>query len=330
MKRTLITSLLSLCLALTANAQIDTVYISNLYTSHLVFTTDLTYADLSNTSVIVAKVVEQNKNMLAVKARGNFAPQTASLTTLESNGDIHTFILAYRAHPEKLIYDTRQQDTRGLGTVAQPSEEKAKVETAKDPETKQPKKKGRKEGGKKEEAKKEDVSEPQPAPQPKVINAKPAAKNGTGVSNLRKEDAPSLEQVGSLPQTLFHIAARSGRIEFVCENIFSYSDITYVTLTLKNNSGVSYETGDATFVVESRNKSKRKVIYEQNIFPKNRFGTLTTASKSKSRITYTLDKMTLAPDQVLKIYLYEDSGRRNLILTLSPDDINLARNPLGN
>ena len=284
MKKILSLLFLSMGFSVLSHAQIDTLYISNLYTTHIVFTTDLTYADLSNTSNIAAKIIEQNKNMLALKARTPFT-STASVTALESNGEIHTYIIAFKAHPKELIYDTREKSKKGLID-----------EGGSDAEVKE-------KGGKKFSTKK-DV-----------------------VSNLRKEDAPSLEDVINAPQQLFHIASRSGKIEFVCENVFAYSDITYITLSLNNRSGVSYETGDATFVIESRNKSKRKIIYEQSIFPKNRYGTLTVASHSKGRISYTLDKLTLAPDQVLKIYLYENTGRRNLILTLSPDDVNQAKNP---
>ncbi len=301
MKRFLISVLFLTALSCSyLRAQTDTVYISNLYTTHLVFTTDLTYADLSNTQIVVAKVIEQNKNMLAIKARQPFTA-TASLTALESNGDIHTYILAYREHPERLIYDAREESQRGLG------ESGGNTSTAEGAGSTAKEKSGK--------------------PDAKPRKVKSAGSTQGNVSLLRQEDAPSLEAVYALPQRLHHLATRSGRIEFVCESIFSYSDITYITLSLRNRSGVSYETGDATFVVESRNKGKRKVVYEQNIFPKNRYGTLTTASRGKSRITYSLEKLTLAPDQVINIYLYENSGRRNLILTLTPDDINLAKNP---
>ena len=45
------------------------------------------------------------------------------------------------------------------------------------------------------------------------------------------------------------------------------------------------------------------------------------------RIAYSFDKLTLASDQVLKIYLYEQGGQRNLDVTLSANDINRAGQP---
>ena len=40
---------------------------------------------------------------------------------------------------------------------------------------------------------------------------------------------------------------------------------------------MSYECPDATFVVESRKRSKRGVVYDRNIFPKSRYGTASCA-----------------------------------------------------
>ena len=88
---------------------------------------------------------------------------------------------------------------------------------------------------------------------------------------------------------------------------------------------MSYEVGDATFVIESRKKGKRSVQYEKNLYPKGRFGTLITGAGECSRIAYSFDKITLTKDQVLKVYLYETGGQRNLLLTMCCNDINRAR-----
>ena len=90
-----------------AHAQIDTLRISDAYTTHLIFSSDVTYADLSNPADVVAKVIEQNRNMLAVKGREAFTSLT-SLSALESNGRIHTFIVGYDGSPESLIRDMRE------------------------------------------------------------------------------------------------------------------------------------------------------------------------------------------------------------------------------
>ena len=150
---------------------------------------------------------------------------------------------------------------------------------------------------------------------------------GAGVSNVRLSDAPSLEEVIQYPRSIYHLTAKYQKVRVFVENIFAYSDITYITLRLENESGVSYESSDAMFVIESKNRSGRKVVTESNLYPKNRYGTLSAPSGGASRCAYTLDKITLSKDQVIRIYVYESGGQRNLELTLSPKDINLARRP---
>ena len=44
-----------------------------------------------------------------------------------------------------------------------------------------------------------------------------------------------------------------------------------------------------------------------------------------TRMAYSFDKLTLADDQVLKVYLYEEGGQRNLVMTITARDINKAR-----
>ena len=103
--------LLSVLAAGTASAQQDTLQVSSRYTSHVIFSTDVTYADMSNSQVITAKVVEQNKNMIAVRARSVFS-EPCSISALESNGRMWTFIVVYRDSPDELIVDTREQRRR--------------------------------------------------------------------------------------------------------------------------------------------------------------------------------------------------------------------------
>lgn len=275
-------ALLSPILPSMAQEKIDTIYLSTLYTTHIVFATEVTYADLSNTQVITAKIVEQNKNMIAIKAREAFTT-TASITALESNGSIHTFILKYLEHPKNLIIDTRPQNP------VQESET--------------------------------------PAVKGKGGQARSSASGGKNVSIVRKSDAPELKEVIEYEQSLYHISKKTQKVTVTCENIFAYSDITYITLSLTNKSGVSYEVSDANFIIESRSRSKRKVVTEKNVFPKNRYGSLSTPAGESSKICYSLEKLSLASDQVLKIYVYEQGGQRNLVLTLSPSDVNLAKMP---
>ena len=267
--------LLAAGLPAAAQQHSDTLRVSDLFTTHIIFNTDLIYADLSNSQACIGKILEQSKNMMALKARSPFATPL-SVSALESNGTMHTFIVVFEENPKGLVYDIRY----GSGPDLQDA-------------TAARKKTGRRTGGQ--------------------------------AGLYRKADAPLLKDVVEAPQALWHISAHQYDIEVVCTNILSYSDITYLVFSLKNSSGVSYECQDATFVVESRKRSHKSVVYDKNIFPKSRWGTASCAPRSITKIGYSMDKVSLSKDQVLKVYFYEQGGQRELVLTIDAADINRAR-----
>ncbi len=285
---TLVTMLLVLSVQARSQQRTDTLKVSDLFTTHIIFNTDLIYADLSNSQVMAAKILDQSKNMMALKARSSF-DTPLSVSALESNGAMHTFIVLFDEHPAKLVYDIREDASHQELSPEDGSDGKA----PKDGKTARKKKRSRK-----------------------------------SVGLFRKGDAPLLKDVVAAPRQVFHINSREYGIEVACTNILSYSDITYMVFSLRNGSGVSYECSDATFVVESRKQSKKTVVYDQNIFPKSRSGTLSCAPGKTASIGYSMDKISLSKEQVLKVYFYEQGGQRELVLSISASDINRARNTL--
>ena len=275
----ILSAALSAPLGAAAAGPADTLRVSDIFTTHIIFNTDLIYADLSNSQACAAKILEQSKNMMALKARSPFTTPL-SVSALESNGAMHTYIVVFDETPGSLVYDMRQERR-----------------TASD-------------GGDAVEAVKES-------------KRKKGETDGAGL--YRRGDAPLLQDVVAAPQSLWHISTRQYDIEVTCTTILSYSDITYMVFSIRNSSGVSYECPDATFVVESRKRSKRGVVYDRNIFPKSRYGTISCAPKSSTRIGYSLDKVSLSRDQVLRVYFYEQGGQRELVLTIGASDINRAR-----
>ncbi len=267
---------------------LDVIEVSDIYTTHVIFATDINYADISSPSSLMGKLVDQGRNKLALKARAPFEG-TANISVEEANGVFHTYLLRYAANPAVLVLDTRDR------TLARRHEADSSASVLY--------------GSREKEA---GVS---------------ATRRGVPANELKRADAPLLSEVVEKRQSLHHIGVRNYRLTLMCENIYSYSDITYLVFSLRNNSGISYETGDATFILESNNGSRRKVVYESNVFPKNKFGKLTTAPYSESRIAYSFDKITLSRDQVIKVYVYEKNGSRNLVLTLTDKDINGAVSP---
>ena len=267
--KTLLPAVLLLAgIPISANELPDTLRVSDLFTTHIIFNTDLIYADLSNSQVMAAKILEQSKNMMALKARAPFS-SPLSVSALESNGAMHTYIVMYDEHPESLVCDMR----------------------AEPPQTREGKKKGM----------------------------------GGQAGLYRKGDAPLLQDVVAAPRQLWHLSTRQYDISVTCTNILSCSDITYMVFSVSNRSGVSYDCTDATFVVESRKRTGKSVVYDRNIFPKSRWGTISCAPGEQSTIGYTLGKVSLAKDQVLRVYFYENGGQRELVLTIDAKDINRAK-----
>lgn len=104
MKRFLI-CMAVLTASLTCRAQVDTLYLSDIYTTHIRYSTEITYVDISSTENVVAKVIEQNKNVLAIRARNEFRGYS-SLTVIENNEDIHTYIISFQKSPARLVIDS--------------------------------------------------------------------------------------------------------------------------------------------------------------------------------------------------------------------------------
>ena len=82
----------------------DTLFVSTTQVVHLRFASELKYVNLGSRD-LVARIVDGAKDFVAVKARTAFEGCT-SLTCLESIGKMHTFLVAYREHPERLEVDT--------------------------------------------------------------------------------------------------------------------------------------------------------------------------------------------------------------------------------
>lgn len=256
-----------------ASERSDTLRVSDLFTTHIIFTTDLIYADLSNSQVMAAKILEQSRNMMALKARMPFG-SPLSVSALESNGTMHTYVVLYDPHPESLVYDMRGA-----------------------------------------------------AESSAALSGKRSLSGGAA-GLYRKGDAPLLRDVVESGQALWHLASREYGITVTCTNILSYSDITYLVFSVENRSGVSYDCPDATFVVESRKRPRKSVVYDRNIFPKSRWGTLSCPPGGKATIGYSLEKVSLSKDQVLRVYFYEQGGHREFVLTIGARDINRAKSAL--
>ena len=340
----------------------DTVYVSHRYTTSFYFPTNAVFAKLSSEENVFSAFAKETNEVIYTRARGPFEG-SCSLTVIEASGKPHTYVLLYRENPPTLLIDEKndRKDIRpdtlrissGLMTtllfsteivasdlsrrrlvVGDAIKESPNVFNvmAREPHDETSSLSILEESG--------DfhtyilVSDENPSSL--LVDARTKTDGNTrgnaSVSVMRYDDAPSLTDVHSLPQGVFHIATRHGRISVVVENIFTYSDIMYMTIRLDNRSGVSYETDGAIFTVEKRRKLRRQDDNKMNVVPSSRYKGLSAPAGGSNKVTYSFKKLTLNKEQVMvvKIYEkgYEDIGGRSFILKLSPSDINLAERPV--
>ena len=250
-------------------SSIDTVYISTMSTTHIRFSSELKYVDLSN-KVLSARIVEGSKDIVAVKAKEAFE-FTTTMSCLEADGRLHTFIVAYDESPEVLIVDMRRFPVRpGMTDLTK-----------------------------------------------------------TGMTNMTKPKIADLsrwssdvaEFLDSLEREIYHIGDVAYDIKVLCENVIIQDDVTYIVLSVENGSAVSYSMSSPRFVIESKRKTKRGLVYEKQLFLKHTSGESVTAPGIVSRMLFSFDKVTLVKGQVFRIYLYEDDGPRNFVLSFGMRDL---------
>lgn len=297
-----------------------TVEIGLLSTTHVLFTSDLTYVDISMPDVVLARIVDQSKNLLALKARCEFDFVT-TVSALEANGTMHTFYVRFNASPKVLVIDTRPGalDPDGMRTNTQirpGTEVSAPAPSVPQPDNG---------SGKKDRSSKLRSGGGQAAAD-QAGNG--ISVTGSQTSNFGRGNAPTIEEVMQKPAGLYHIVDKCYGLEVSCENVYAYSDLTYFVINIRNTSDIGYLAGVTQFTVESRKSAKNVLSTDKSVIIRSQYGTLSCAPRSESKIGFTVPKITLQKSEILKIYIYEKGGSRNMFLTLDPNDINYAVSPL--
>lgn len=308
-----------------------TIEVGLLSVTHVLFTSDLTYVNLASPSVIRAKVVDSSKNMLALQAASEF-PFVTTVSALEANGTMHTFYVRFNANPTALLIDTRVQDpsasVTSVNTQIRPeggAQENIQVAAAADqsqPDREQPKAKEKDKGKDKKKSKQEK------APAPVAGTSQSLNVASTETSNFGRSNAPTIEEVMRKGRNLYHITDKCYGMEADCINVYAYSDLLYIVISLSNKSDIGYDAGDAQFTVESRRSASKSLATDKAVWPKSSYGKLACAPNSMTKIGYTVPKLTLQKNEVMKIYIYEKDGTRNLFLVLDANDINYAVSPI--
>ena len=319
-----------------AQENIKTVEIGQLSVTHILFASDLTYVNIASPNVMRAKVVESSKNMLALQATSEFAFQS-TISALETNGTMHTFYVRYNSSPGQLLIDTRVEDGSSSGSVntqirpeTQMQADQAQPQAAASQDAQQGKAQQRPKDRQQASAQgsrsqRQQASWKGQSQQPLSSGVNVTS---TQTSNFGRGNAPSIEEVMRKPRNLYHITDKCFGMEADCINVYAYSDQLYIVLSLTNKSDIGYDAGDAQFTVETKKVSSKTLQSDKPIWPKSSFGKLACAPNAMTKIGYTIPKLTLQKNEVLKVYIYEKDGTRNLFLTLDAKDVNYAVSPL--
>jgi conjugative transposon TraN protein len=119
-----------------------------------------------------------------------------------------------------------------------------------------------------------------------------------------------------------HIGSRNFRIQYLLKGIYSYNDLMFLHLHLKNTSTVSYDIDYITFKIVDKKVAKRTAMQEQVILPLRSYNQVTTVAGGKEeRTVFTLPKFTIPNDKQLIIEMTERDGGRNQTLTVENTDL---------
>jgi len=301
-----------------AQGAVTTIYVGVNSTTHLIFTSDLTYVDISNKELVGAITVPSSKNVLGLKAFKAF-DVTTTISVIETNGSMHTFKVRYQDFPSRLIIDTRNMssDADVINTQIRP--ESVRRDSGGED--------SRADGGSKDERGKKGSADGgsarvSSAAGPDVLNV-----TSKETSNFGRSDAPTIEEIVGMKQKVFHIGSKCYGVECYCTNIYVYSDLTYLVFTIYNSSDIGFDADDAQFVVENLSSGKKALSTDRTVWPRSSYGRLSCPPKGTAVVGYTIPKMTLLKNECLRVYIYETRGTRNLTLTLTDKDLNYAVSP---
>ena len=276
-----------LCSGIASAQPSDTLFVSTSQVVHLRFASDLKYLSLGD-RVLVARIVDGSKDFVAVRAREAFSHCT-TISCLETSGAMHTFLVAYREHPDRLEVDTRTGAQMGTDLTAQ-------YGTG-------------------------------PIPGVGAGDHHPKDSSFFLSSHSSADGLPSatftLEGLARRPQELYHIGVRDYGISLLCENIFVMTedraltqDIRPLRILLLNLMPTKIETETQLLRLLSNTPLQVERLA---------YGLGTVTPGNEGRMVFAFDKLALIRGQVMRVYFYEKGGVRNMVLTLSGKDLMKAK-----
>lgn len=116
---------------------------------------------------------------------------------------------------------------------------------------------------------------------------------------------------------------RNGKVSAVLHGIYVADNNLFFSLSIQNNSNISYEIESVKFVVKDRKRAKRTAVQENEICPiHSSTNPAAVPGKGSVQVIYTLGKFTIPASKQLMIVLNEKSGSRHIKLHVDSNDIN--------
>jgi len=136
-----------------------------------------------------------------------------------------------------------------------------------------------------------------------------------------------LQAVFDASQRLFHLGDKEFHITVLCENIFVYDNVTYITISIENPTNIAYDVNDAAFALKTKSRGKRNVQADDVLYPRAKYGNLSVGPKGSSKAVYAFDKITLDYIHQVRVYIHERGGARDLEFDIDAKEFNEATTP---
>lgn len=269
-----------------ASAQTDTLRLSHYYTTHIRFSSNLSYVDLSNPSVMSVVIPDQNRNVLAIRALKQFS-DPASVTAIEESGKITTFHVRWCEGPGELIINVQEnvpaQKETGSGEDRNARRPALSVSS------------------------RHDVATTSRAKAPTVSSILQMRRRIFHISDSQFGVKVSVENILVYSDVIYFVL----RLDNTSGISYQADQPTFMMESARRTGG--------------RSGRKRSVVNDGTIVTaKSMTGGLSAASGQSARMALCFDKLTLARGQVLGIYVYENGGQRNLKVRIAADEVNRA------
>lgn len=118
-----------------------------------------------------------------------------------------------------------------------------------------------------------------------------------------------------------HIGSKSFGIQFTCKGIYTYNNMIYFHLEIRNSSSVPFNLDYLTFKILDRQLVRRTTIQETEIFPVRAYNYMQTVRPKETVSTvFAFPIFTVPREKVLRVDLHEMLGGRNQIFDIETYD----------